>query len=601
MVFHGQSWLFDRTLSDGEGRFSFRLPFSPWNPRWKSFSEQFSWYVVAGDVDRGTIGLMASLGSGSHVPHEFIVNELTTVAAVWTSAQFLAGSRISGNAIGVRNALGNARNLVDLRSGQPGPRVFDGVNIQTTTLARLHSLGALLGACAGEGDCAGLFAAATGDNGDRPTNTLQAAQQIARNPWRNVQALFDLLPAQDEAVYPPILRYPPTDWTLSLISTGGGLDSPGGISIAANGEIWANNNFMVGSQSFLNPGIGSVPGLGVTRLTPDGKPISPPFGYEGGGTYGAGFGLAIDQHGRVWVGNFAGSSVSEFSSDGRPLSPAPSGYTAGGGTASVQGTVVDQFGNIWSANQGGDSISFFPVNRPELGVTWTNTNSPKCRFNSPFGVAIDRQGYAWVANLTNPAGTSGSIVRVDRNHPERCPDGPIRIGGAPQGIALDSLGNLWVTHFGRDYVTLYQPSLGTWTDITPPDSALSGGWGIAVDGADNVWVADFWGNRVVELCGVAGNCPPGHETGDLISTKAGYGGAGGMQHITSVVIDQSGNVLVANNNNDQALCDTGIALDAEMTVELEKRSMECGGNGILVFYGIAAPVAAPLIGPPRRP
>jgi hypothetical protein len=49
-------------------------------------------------------------------------------------------------------------------------------------------------------------------------------------------------------------------------------------------------------------------------------------------------------------------------------------------------------------------------------------------------------------------------------------------------------------------------------------------WGIAVDGNDNVWVANFGGKRVSELCGVRpANCPPGNRTGQPVSPRSGYG------------------------------------------------------------------------------
>lgn len=601
LAFAGQSWVVDRAPTDGDGRFDFGLPALPRGSSWDALLRDLSWYLTARGAGGSPAALMAVLGNGLALPEEVVVNELTTVAGVWTTAQFLDGDALSGNPIGLRNAAGNAGNLVDPATGQAGPRVFDGVNIQTTTLARLHSLGTLLGACAGRGDCAGLFDAASAPGEPRPADTLEAAHRIALHPWRNVQALFDLLPSNEETPFPPILRTVPTDWTLSLVYTGGGLDAPGGISIDAQGRIWTNNNFMVGSQSFLDPRVGSVPGLGVTKLAPDGTPLSPPFGFEGGGTNGAGFGLAIDQQARVWVGNFAGDSLSVFDSTGNPLSPEPDGYTAGGGTNQVQGTVVDQAGNVWAANLGGDSVSYLPAGRPQDGFTVSVADAPKCGFDRPFGIAIDHAGGAWVANLSERGGT-GSIVHIDPStYPELCPEGPVQTGGRPQGVALDAAGNVWVTQFQRDHVTLYRPATQQLENFTPADGALTGGWGIAVDGDDNVWIADFWGQRVVQLCGVAGRCPPGMQTGERISTAAGYGGGGGVQFITSVVVDQAGNVLVANNNNEQTLCDTGIPLGAEPSVAREKRSMRCGGNGVAVFYGIAAPVAAPLIGPPRQP
>ena len=558
-------------------------------------SGQSPLYLIARGTENSPVALMAVINfdktTSSHTRH-IMINELTTVAAVWTTAQFLDGDMLTGNAVGLYNAMSNANNLIDVTTGDVAPLVMDGVNIQTTTLSILYSLGNLLGACAGENDCDGLFQAATPPSGSPPTNTLQAALNIARNPWLNIETLFSLLPDQDRAYFKPILRYAPTAWTLSLIYTGGGLDAPGGVSIDAKGFIWTNNNFLVGSQSFLQQR--GFSGLGVTKLTPNGKPLSPPFGFQGAGINGAGFGIAIDQQSHIWVGNFAGNSVSELDANARPASDA--GYTANGGTNKVQGTVVDQRGNVWAANLGGNSVSFFPVGHPKDGVTFDSATYPKCGFNQPFGIAIDHNGYPWIANMGG-----STIAKIVLDHPELCPEGAVDVGSAPQMIAIDSSGNLWITHLAKGYVTLYRPATGEKADYDAGGS-LVGGWGIAVDGKDNVWIADFWGTRVVQVCGAPEDCPsPQHRVGDRISSSTGYGGAGGLQHMTSIAIDQAGNVLVTNNNNSQPLCDTAIPLDAPTSVKQEKQTMGCGGNGVLTFYGLAAPVGAPLIGPPVQP
>jgi hypothetical protein len=75
------------------------------------------------------------------------INELTTVASVWTAAQFLDGTSLSGNPLGLRIAAGNVPNFVDLTTGGLGPVIQDPLNSsQTTTLAKINTLGILLSA-----------------------------------------------------------------------------------------------------------------------------------------------------------------------------------------------------------------------------------------------------------------------------------------------------------------------------------------------------------------------------------------------------------------------------------------------------------------------
>jgi hypothetical protein len=86
--------------------------------------------------------------------------------------------------------------------------------------------------------------------------------------------------------------------------------------------------------------------------------------------------------------------------------------------------------------------------------------------------------------------------------------------------------------------------------------------------------------------------PPGKKTGDPISPPGGY--IGGLQTaITDLAIDLAGNVWVANNWDQP---DEGMKKVPAPTL-----STRFGGNGMVVFYGLAKPVKTPLIGPPRAP
>ena len=60
--------------------------------------------VGSGRGANPVIALMATLGT--RPPRQVTINELTTVASVWTGAQFLNGTALSGNALGLRIAAG---------------------------------------------------------------------------------------------------------------------------------------------------------------------------------------------------------------------------------------------------------------------------------------------------------------------------------------------------------------------------------------------------------------------------------------------------------------------------------------------------------------
>ena len=151
--------------------------------------------AAAANGPNDAIRLMAVLGTTP--PKKVTINEFTTIASVWTSAQFLKGDALSGKPLGLRIAAGNVPNLVDLETGGLGPVIQDPLNSsQTTTLATFNTLAILMSACitrVQDDACDKFFAVATPPGGTAPADTLTAAQNIARYPSHHAQQLFALL------------------------------------------------------------------------------------------------------------------------------------------------------------------------------------------------------------------------------------------------------------------------------------------------------------------------------------------------------------------------------------------------------------------------
>jgi streptogramin lyase len=592
------------------------------------------------------IALMSVLGTTT--PMTVTINELTTVASVWTGAQFLNGTALSGNALGLRIAAGNVPNLVDLEAGGLGPVIQDPLNSsQTATLATFSTLGDLLAGCVThvQGDaCNKLFAAATPPGGVAPTDTLTAVQNIARNPSHQAQQLFALL----DAFYPvptgkrlrpapfiPYLGFAPSAWTLSLVYAGGGLNSLGGIGIDGEGNMWAADNFLVGSQSTIYSGFGG----GVSKIAPNGRPLSPmTFGYRGGGIDTPGFGLAIGADDKVWVTSLDGRTISVFDrKTGKPLSP-ETGFNFGGQLGEMQGIITTPNGDVWALDNEKDQIAYLPKGDATKGRILGRTVNGQpvdgtLQVKAPFHLAVDQQDRIWVTNSG-----SDTMTRFPASDPGKAEQ--FKVGFAPRAIAIDSLGNAWINNtvghpdtpeklalieeklkskveglagseskadenaklwiglfeilqeFPGGDVSLVRPD-GT---VLPPfdgGKSIVGPWGIAIDGDDNVWVANATGRSVTQLCGARPEkCPPGTKTGDPISPPGGY--IGGLQILTDLAVDPAGNVWVANN------------WDMPEQVGFKKApppalSTRFGGNGTVVFFGLAKPVRTPLIGPPRQP
>src|SRR5262245_19925885 len=144
-------------------------------------------YVVAkggeaainkGAGDNPAAALLAVLGNTP--PPKVVINEMTTVASVWTHAQFLNGAAIKGHALGLKIAAGNVPNFVDLGTGGWGDAIQGPLNSgQTPTMANFATLADLLSGCVtrvSNDACSKLFAAATPPTGSVLTDTLTAAQ-----------------------------------------------------------------------------------------------------------------------------------------------------------------------------------------------------------------------------------------------------------------------------------------------------------------------------------------------------------------------------------------------------------------------------------------
>ncbi len=567
--------------------------------------------------DNPALVLLAVLESNP--PASVTINELTTVASAFTAARFINGGAISGNPLGLRIAAGNVPNLVDLATGGWGKVIVDpGNSTWTTTLANFDTLGSLISAfatVANDDWRARFLMAATPTGGAAPKNTLEAMAGIARTPWANPKALYELfdeaypLPAPDgrrSAPFAPYLVYPPPDFTLSLWFGGGGSYSNGNMVFDAEGNMWCGTNWLAGSQSGVNKSTGG----GLIKFSPNGTALSPPIaGFTGMGVDGIGWGTAVALD-KVWVASFNGKiGVHDF--QGRTIAK-ESDIPFAGKTGGLMGVSVAANGDVWIADGTKNQLLYFPGGRLKDGRIVTVAG-----LKSPFGIAIDAQNRVWVSNSQ-----SDTVVRFPADDPSKVETFHIGIGG--RGVALDSKGNLWAAGLlSLDYpVPSIPPGVsimeqfkllvdslakyeatgkktGMVSMIRPdgtqlaPEGFTGGGtlnapWGVVVDGNDDVWVASGLGRGITMVAGVGTNGhAPGTKPGDLIH----YFQGGTLQIPTIGSIDPAGNLWVANNWNSVEA--------AASPNPIPSTSTWGGGSGFTVFYGVAAPVKTPLLGTVR--
>src|SRR5262245_17228143 len=377
------------------------------------------------------------------------INEMTTVASVWTHAQFLDGAAIKGNTLGVRIAAGNVPNFVDLESGGWGSAIQDPLNSsQTPTMANFATLADVLAGCITRirpDACDKLLIAATPPKGAAPTDTLTAAQAIARYPWYSSQRLFDLLgqlypvpPGKTMRNVPfmPYLGFAPSAWVLPLKFDGGGYRAGGKAMFDSEGNLWVGDNFTVGWQ-----GQDSLWQGNATKFAPNGKPLSPmTAGFAGGGMQGGTFGAAVDANDNAWLASYGGKSIAVFDKNGKPLTP-PEGITFDGKLGLMQGIIVTPSGDVWALGVSKSQLLQFPKGDWTKGrIVCEGREVEPCKsFLGPFHLGIDQQDRIWVTN-----GFGGHVTRFPASDPTKVEK--FGTGWSGSGLGIDSQGNVWVTN-----------------------------------------------------------------------------------------------------------------------------------------------------------
>ncbi len=129
----------------------------------------------------------------------------------------------------------------------------------------------------------------------------------------------------------------------------------------------------------------------------------------------------------------------------------------------------------------------------------------------------------------------------------------------PHGIVVDGLGNTYIADFGNNKirkisasgaVTTYAGTgaAGGTNNAVATSATFNTPTGVAVDAIGNVYVADFFGNRIRKIS------PAG-----VVTTVAGNGATGSSDNAigtlatfskpTSIVLDATGNIYVTDNGN----------------------------------------------------
>ncbi|XHR94714.1 hypothetical protein ACFJIV_31405 [Mucilaginibacter sp. UC70_90] len=193
------------------------------------------------------------------------------------------------------------------------------------------------------------------------------------------------------------------------------------------------------------------------------------------------------------------------------------GYTDGTGTKatfnSPRGLAIDGSGNIFVADLGNNLIR--KITRAGVVTTFAgsrgasyldNATATSATFNKPNGIAIDANNNIYVAETLNhairkitPAGVVTTFAGGNKQ---------TTLLGAPSAIAFDKSGNLFIAdqngrilEITKDKVLKVIAGNGTsgFAEGVGTAGIFNSPQGVTVDAGNNVYVADYYNNRIRKI------------------------------------------------------------------------------------------------------
>ena len=327
--------------------------------------------------------------------------------------------------------------------------------------------------------------------------------------------------------------------------------SPEGIAVDATGNVF-------------------VADRAIRKITPAGAvtTFAGGSGVEGSadGTAGAArfrspSGIALDAAGTLFVSDRDNNNVRKITAAADVTTYAGVGLEASAGSADGS-TSTARFREPAGLAPTGATVTYAGANGQSGS---TDGAAGAARFATPFGMAADAQGNLYVAvagsntiRKITPAGTVSTLAGSSTAAGSADGTGTEARFYAPEGVAVDAAGNLYVSDTGNHKIrkitpagvvsTLAGTGVSGYADGTGENARFREPSGIATDAAGNVYVAD-WGNHAIRKITPAGEVTTFAGSGGVPGNTDDTGSAARFQLPSGVAVDAAGNVFVADTLN----------------------------------------------------
>jgi len=314
-------------------------------------------------------------------------------------------------------------------------------------------------------------------------------------------------------------------------------------------------------------------------------------------------GIIFDSFGDLWVVDPLNNRVLEYKApfttgESASLVIGEPDFNTGSGGATAdtlgipQNINFDSHGNLWIADAANNRVLEYnpPFTTGEsasivIGQDSFTTYNPGTTANTlryPSGIAFDSSNNLWISDSDNSrvlkynppfiTGESASIVLGKSNFTTAGGTTTPNTLSTPGGIVFDSSGNLWVADLFNNRVVEYHPPFTTSESaslvigqdnftisdygVTADTLDTSGGAAIlAFDQSGNLWLTDYWNNRVLEY-----NAPftTGESATIVIGQDSFNTGSSGTTANTlydpdGVTFDSSNNLWICDSDNNRVL------------------------------------------------